>query len=128
MKVINLNKSTNNTIVLTTKTRIKTVGFKDANVRGNTMKMVILNTEDGYFTGFMNIWKKQNIDIEALNEGDWLQIDYTEKVFAKNGVTYKNYRSVKVLPKPVLTNPTVEDDGISDADMDEIFKSMGNVA
>lgn len=128
MKVINLNKSTNNTIVLTTKTRIKSIATRDANVRGNVMKMVILNTEDGFFSGFMNVWKKQNIDIEALNEGDLLQIDYTEKVFAKNGNTYKNYRSVKVLPKPVLTNPTIEDDGISEDDMDEIFKSIGNVA
>lgn len=128
MKVINMNKSTNNTIVLTTKTRIKSIATRDADVRGNVLKMVILNTDDGFFSGFMNVWKKQNIDIAALNEGDLLQIDYTEKVYAKNGKTYKNYRSVKVLPKPVLTNPTIEDDGISDDDMDEIFKSVGNIA
>lgn len=123
-----MNKSTNNTIVLTTKTRIKSIATKDVEARGNVLKMVILNTDDGFFSGFMNVWKKQNIDIAALNEGDLLQIDYTEKVFAKNGKTYKNYRSVKVLPKPVLTNPTIEDDGISDDDMEEIFKSVGNVA
>lgn len=128
MKVINMNKSTNNTIVLTTKTRIKSIATRDADVRGNMLKMVILNTDDGFFSGFMNVWKKQNIDIAALNEGDLLQIDYTEKVYAKNGKTYKNFRSVKVLPKPVLTNPTIEDDGISDDDMEEIFKSVGNVA
>lgn len=128
MKVINMNKSTNNTIVLTTKTRIKSIATRDADVRGNVLKMVILNTDDGFFSGFMNVWKKQNIDIAALNEGDLLQIDYTEKVYAKNGKTYKNYRSVKVLSKPVLTNPTIEDDGISDDDMDEIFKSVGNIA
>lgn len=128
MKVIDLNKSTNNTIVLTTKTRIKSIATRDAEVRGNVLKMVILNTDDGFFSGFMNVWKKQNIDIAALNEGDLLQIEYTEKVFAKNGKTYKNFRSVKVLPKPVLTNPTIEDDGISDDDMEEIFKSVGNVA
>lgn len=128
MKVINLNKSTNNTIVLTTKTRIKSIATRDADVRGNMLKMVILNTDDGFFSGFINVWKKQNIDIAALNEGDLLQIDYTEKVYAKNGKTYKNFRSVKVLPKPVLTNPTIEDDGISDDDMDEIFKSVGNIA
>ena len=128
MKVINLNKSTNNTIVLTTKTRIKSIATRDADVRGNVLKMVILNTDDGFFSGFMNVWKKQNINIAALNEGDLLQIDYTEKVYAKNGKTYKNFRSVKVLPKPVPTNPTIEDDGISDDDMEEIFKSVGNIA
>lgn len=98
--------------------------------RGYHNKIVILNTDQGYFSGFMPVWNAQGIDVESLQEGDKLQITYTENVFAKNGKTYKNFKKVVALPKPITTikelaeSKREQNDEISDDDISRLLNEM----
>ena len=60
----------------------------------NGAELVVLVMQDGrVFTNFKNIWDKIGIDINSINEGDELEIEYS--IFTcKNGTKYLNFWNI----------------------------------
>lgn len=63
---------------------------------GGVTTIIVLHTDNGNFSNFIEIWKRQNIDPGLLNEGDLLEIKYTEYI-AANGAIYKNFKEVSLM-------------------------------
>lgn len=77
-------------------TRIKSIEQQKFIAKaGHPTTIVLVRTEDGTFTNFLNIWEKQHIDLDSLEEGDLLDIAYTTFFNAKKNREYKNFISIK---------------------------------
>lgn len=59
--------------------------------------MVLIKTEDGGFTNYMNVWKAQKIDLGEVDEGDAVEIVYTTYYDGNKKRTYKNFQAVKLI-------------------------------
>lgn len=78
-------------------TRIKSVEQQKFIAKaGQPTTIVIVKTEDGTFTNFLNVWEKQHIDLDSLEEGDLIDITYTTFFHAGKNREYKNFISIKV--------------------------------
>lgn len=62
---------------------------------GKETVIVIVHTEAGNFSNYENIWMKQKIDLEAINEDDLVEITYTTYFDAAHNHEYKNFVSVR---------------------------------
>lgn len=60
----------------------------------------IKSDENKQFSNFKNVWDKQNIDIESLEEGDLLEIVYVVKQY--HGKSYNNFVKVRFVERPSL--------------------------
>ena len=81
---------------LTTTTKIKDVSkhtfmSKD----GKETSIVIVQTEDGNFSNFESIWKKQKLDLDNIKEGDFVEITYTTYFDTKHSHEYKNFTKIE---------------------------------
>ena len=54
-----------------------------------------MQTEDGNFSNFENIWKKQKLDLDNIKEGDFVEITYTTYFDAKHSHEYKNFTKIE---------------------------------
>lgn len=81
----------------TNKKTFKTVGkIKEALLKytKNGSELVVLYMQDGrIFTNFKNIWDKIGIDIDSINEGDELEIEYSVDN-CKDCITYFNFWNI----------------------------------
>ena len=60
----------------------------------NGSELVVLVMQDGRnFTNFKNIWNKIGIDIDSINEGDELEIEYSIYI-SKNCTKYLNFWNI----------------------------------
>ena len=81
---------------LTTTTKIKDISkhtfmSKD----GKETSIVIVHTEDGNFSNFESIWKKQKLDLDNIKEGDFVEITYTTYFDTKHSHEYKNFTKIE---------------------------------
>ena len=81
---------------LTTTTKIKDISkhtfmSKD----GKETSIVIVHTEDGNFSNFESIWKKQKLDLDSIKEGDFVEITYTTYFDTKHSHEYKNFTKIE---------------------------------
>ena len=81
---------------LTTTTKIKDISkhtfmSKD----GKETSIVIVQTEDGNFSNFENVWKKQKLDLDNIKEGDFVEITYTTYFDTKHSHEYKNFTKIE---------------------------------
>ena len=81
----------------TDKKTFKTVGkIKEIMLKysKNGSELVVLAMQDGrLFTNFKCIWDKIGIDIDSINEGDELEIEYSVYI-SKDCITYFNFWSI----------------------------------
>ena len=81
----------------TNKKTFKTVGkLKEALLKytKNGAELVVLYMQDGrIFTNFKNIWDKIGIDIDSIDEGDELEIEYSIYI-SKSCTTYFNFWNI----------------------------------
>ena len=81
----------------TDKETFKTVGkIKEIMLKytKNGSELVVLSMQDGrLFTNFKNIWDKIGIDIDSINEGDELEIEYSIYI-CKNCTKYLNFWNI----------------------------------
>lgn len=81
----------------TNKETYKTVGkIKEILLRytKNGTELVVLVMQDGrVFTNFKSIWDKIGIDIDSINEGDELEIEYSIFV-CQNCTKYLNFWNI----------------------------------
>ena len=60
----------------------------------NGAELVMLSMQDGrLFTNFKNIWDKIGIDIDSINEGAELEIEYSIYI-SKNSTKYLNFWNI----------------------------------
>ena len=60
----------------------------------NGSELVVLSMQDGrLFTNFKPIWDKIGIDIDGINEGDELEIEYSTFIH-KNCTKYLNFWNI----------------------------------
>lgn len=60
----------------------------------NGAELVVLVMQDGRnFTNFKNIWDKIGIDIDSINEGDEIEIEYSTSNY-KNRIEYLNFWNI----------------------------------
>ncbi len=86
----------NNVDTYQIKTRVKSIEKRKFIAKaGQETIIVLVKTDDGTFTNFLNVWEKQNIDLDALEEGDLLDITYTTFFNAKKNHEYKNFITIK---------------------------------
>lgn len=77
------------------KTRVKSIEQRKFIAKaGQETIIVLVKTDDGTFTNFLNVWEKQNIDLDALEKGDLLDITYTTFFNADKKREYKNFISI----------------------------------
>lgn len=80
-----------------------TTKIKDVELRkfiakaGQETNIVLVKTDDGIFTNYLNVWEKQQIDLDKLKEGDIISIVYTTFYDEKKDHTYKNFLSINVI-------------------------------
>ena len=81
----------------TNKETFKTVGkIKEIMLKytKNGSELVVLSMQDGrIFTNFKRIWDKIGIDIDSINEGDELEIEYSIYIH-KNSTKYLNFWNI----------------------------------
>lgn len=81
----------------TNKETFKTVGkIKEIMLKytKNGSELVVLAMQDGrIFTNFKSIWDKIGIDIDSINEGDELEIEYSIYIY-KNCTKYLNFWNI----------------------------------
>ena len=79
------------------KTRVKSIEQRKFNAKsGQETIIVLVRTEDGIFTNFLNVWEKQHIDLNMLEEGDLINITYTTFFHAEKNREYKNFIAIKI--------------------------------
>ena len=81
---------------LTTTTKIKDVSkhtFTSKDCKETSI--VIVHTEDGNFSNFESIWKKQKLDLDNIKEGDFVEITYTTYFDTKHSHEYKNFTKIE---------------------------------
>ena len=79
------------------KTRVKSIEqSKFIAKAGQETIIVLVITEDGTFTNFLNVWEKQNIDLNMLEEGDLIDITYTTFFNVEKNREYKNFIAIKI--------------------------------
>lgn len=78
----------------TVEAKLQSISQYTTNKRGIETIIVVLHTDKGNFSNFKQVWRRQHIDADSLNEGDMLTIDYTIHT-AANGVQFKNFVKVK---------------------------------
>ena len=80
---------------LTTTTKIKDISKHTFTSKdGRATSIVIVQTEDGNFSNFESVWKKQKLDLENIKEGDLVEITYTTYFDAEHNHEYKNFLQV----------------------------------
>ena len=81
----------------TNKETFKTVGkIKEIMLKytKNGSELVVLSMQDGrIFTNFKSIWDKIGIDIDSINEGDELEIEYSIYI-CQNCTKYLNFWNI----------------------------------
>lgn len=81
---------------LTTTTKIKEISKHAFTSKdGKETSIVIVQTEDGNFSNFENVWKKQKLDLDNIKEGDFVEITYTTYFDAKHSHEYKNFTKIE---------------------------------
>lgn len=81
---------------LTTTTKIKEISKHTFTSKdGKETSIVIVQTEDGNFSNFENIWKKQKLDLDNVKEGDFVEITYTTYFDTKHNHEYKNFTKIE---------------------------------
>lgn len=81
---------------LTTTTKIKDISKHTFMTKdGKDTSIVIVQTEDGNFSNFENVWKKQKLDLDNIKEGDFVEITYTTYFDAKHSHEYKNFTKIE---------------------------------
>lgn len=80
-------------------TKIKRFIERDIMIKGFHNKQILLYTTEGWFSGLLTVWNKQNIEIDQLNDEIPVEITYTKNVSKKDGLTYNNFKSIVTLPK-----------------------------
>ena len=79
------------------KTRVKSIEqSKFIAKAGQETIIVLVRTEDGIFTNFLNVWEKQHIDLNMLEEGDLIDITYTTFFNVEKNREYKNFIAIKI--------------------------------
>lgn len=58
---------------------------------GSEAVIVVVRTDKGNFSNYVNVWNRQNIDLDKLDEGDEIRIAYTTFVDAEKNVARKNF-------------------------------------
>lgn len=80
-----------------------TTKIKDVETRkfiakaGQVTNIVLVKTDDGIFTNYLNVWEKQHIDLDKIKEGDIISIVYTTFYDKKKDHTYKNFLSIDII-------------------------------
>ena len=83
---------------LTTTTKIKDISKHTFTSKdGRATSIVIVQTEDGNFSNFESVWKKQKLDLDNIKEDDLVEITYTIYFDAKYNHEYKNFLQVTVV-------------------------------
>ena len=83
---------------LTTTTKIKDISKHAFTSKdGKATSIVIVQTEDGNFSNFESIWKKQKLDLDNIKEGDLVEITYTTYFDTNHNHEYKNFLQVKTM-------------------------------
>lgn len=83
---------------LTTTTKIKDISKHTFTSKdGKATSIVIVQTEDGNFSNFESIWKKQKLDLDSIKEGDLVEITYTTYFDTKHNHEYKNFKKVRIV-------------------------------
>lgn len=86
-----------NIVIKQIKTRVKSIEQRKFIAKaGQETIIVLVKTEDGTFTNFLNIWEKQHIDLDSLEEGELIDITYTTFFHAGKNREYKNFIAIKV--------------------------------
>ena len=81
---------------LTTTTKIKDIYKHTFTSKDNKeTSIVIVQTEDGNFSNFENVWKKQKLDLDNIKEGDFVEITYTTYFDTKHSHEYKNFTKIE---------------------------------
>ena len=81
---------------LTTTTKIKDISKHTFTSKaGKETSIVIAQTEDGNFSNFENVWKKQKLDLDNIKEGDFVEITYTTYFDTKHSHEYKNFMKIE---------------------------------
>ena len=81
---------------LTTTTKIKNISKHTFTSKdGKETSIVIVHTEDGNFSNFESIWKKQKLDLDNIKEGDFVEITYTTYFDNKHSHEYKNFTKIE---------------------------------
>ena len=86
------------TTALTTTTKIKDISKHTFTSKdGKETSIVIVQTEDGNFSNFESIWKKQKLDLDNIKEGDFVEITYTTYFDTKHSHEYKNFLQIRAI-------------------------------
>lgn len=81
---------------LTTTTKIKDISKHAFTSKdGKETSIVIVQTEDGNFSNFENVWKKQKLDLDSIKEGDFVEITYKTYFDTKHSHEYKNFTKIE---------------------------------
>ena len=62
---------------------------------GNKANVVRILTEIGWLSNFESVWEKQNLDLDAVNEDDLIEVTYTTYTDEARNREYKNFISVR---------------------------------
>ena len=78
-------------------TRVKSIEKRKFIAKaGQETIIVLVRTEDGTFTNFLNVWENQHIDLNMLEEGDLIDIIYTTFFNVEKNREYKNFLAIKI--------------------------------
>ena len=87
----------NNVVTKQITTRVKSIEQRKFIAKaGQETIIVLVRTEDGTFTNFLNVWEKQHINLDSLEEGDLIDITYTTFFHAGKNREYKNFLAIKI--------------------------------
>lgn len=91
------------TSIRTLTTRIRGVEKKEfMSKNGVQTAIVLIKTDSGTFANYLNIWKKQNINLDEVQAGDDIMIEYTTFYNWKKSRTFRNFQTVKLCQKDTV--------------------------
>lgn len=64
---------------------------------GKQTTIVVIQTEAGNFSNYESVLKKQQLDLDNIEEGDLVEIAYTTYFDAEHDHEYKNFLQVKTV-------------------------------
>ena len=92
----------------------------------NGSTIVVVKTDQGSFSSFKNIFEEQRLDVDALKEGDELEITYVT-VDTGKGV-FRNYEKLKSLSHPSKSWSGQQDRlSVIESDIAELKRQIANI-
>ena len=84
--------------VMKVTTRIKSVERSEfVSKKGAETAIMIVRTAAGSFSNYVSVWERQGIDLDKVNEGDAVEIQYKVYRSENKNREFKNFITIKLL-------------------------------